>query len=154
MVRAQDNTWKNLFIAAYNNGRGGYTLRETIWDLNYTFGDAFTWDPARGNTVFLPDSTDSYKLRYDRDYAYSALLSADEDTQALADKKWEKWRKGGIGPDLVKGMFEEQNACLKKSGAMSRNEARWPGSTSADNDNICKWLDGRFDFLDGLHSFH
>ena len=78
MARAGDNTWKNLFLAAYENGRGGYILRETIWDLNYTFGDAFVWDPENGNTAFMKESTDSYKLRYDRDYGYSALVIADE----------------------------------------------------------------------------
>ena len=151
MTRAADNTWKNLYIAAYGNGRGGYTLNETIWDLNYTFGDAFKWDPDNGNTKFVPDSTDSYKLRYDRDYVYTALIRADADTASLADAKWKSWREEGIGPDLIEGMFEEQKEYLVNSGAMRRNEEKWSGSTLNDNSSIYEWIEGRFVFLDQLH---
>ena len=151
MTRAGDNTWKNLYIAAYADGRGGYTLRETIWDLNYTFGDAFVYEPENGNTVFLQDSTDNYKLRYDRDYGYSALVAADADTEPGACAKWKKWREEGIGPELVRSMFEENRSILVKSGALYRNEERWPGSTLSDNSAISEWIEGRFRFLDSLH---
>lgn len=152
MVRAADNTWKNLYLAAYRNSAGEYILRETIWDLNYTFGDAFVWDPENGNTAFLRESTDSYKLRYDRDYGYSALLNADKDTEAEAAEKWNRWRKEGVGPGMIRAMFEEESDLLSASGAMSRNEERWPGSTSGDSAELFDWIEGRFRFLDGLHS--
>ena len=151
LTRAGDNTWKNLFMAAYKNENGGYTLSETIWDLNYTFGDAFTWDPENGNTVFLPESTDLYKLRYDRDYGYTALMIADEGIKAQAAEKWKKWREEGIGPELIREMFEEERVFLIRSGAMRRNEDRWPGSTDPDNSAIYEWLEGRFEYLDSLH---
>ena len=151
LTRAGDNTWKNLFMAAYKDENGGYTLSETIWDLNYTFGDAFTWDPENGNTVFLPESTDLYKLRYDRDYGYTALMIADEGIKAQAAEKWKKWREEGIGPELIREMFEEERAFLIRSGAMRRNEDRWPGSTDPDNSAIYEWLEGRFEYLDSLH---
>ena len=152
MVRAADNTWKNLFVAAYADGRGGYILSETIWDLNYTFGDTFVWDPEKGNTAFLKESTNTYKLRYDRDYGYTALIIADPDTKERAGEKWKRWRKEGIGPELIREMFDKQQDILIKSGAMKRNEDRWPGSTTNDNTEIYEWLDGRFRFLDEVHS--
>jgi len=151
MVRAADNTWKNLYLAAYRNSAGEYTLRETIWDLNYTFGDAFVWDPENGNTAFMKESTDSYKLRYDRDYGYSALLKADKNTETEAAEKWNRWREEGIGPDMIKAMFEEATDLLDTSGAMDRNEERWPGSTSRDSADLCGWIEGRISFLDRLH---
>ena len=151
MTRAGDNTWKNLYLAAYADGRGGYVLRETIWDLNYTFGDAFVYEPKKGNTVFLKDSTDNYKLRYDRDYGYSTLVVADDDTEPMTSAKWKKWREEGIGPELVESMFEENRSVLVKSGAMDRNEDRWPGSTLPDDSGIAEWIEGRFGFLDSLH---
>ena len=152
MARAADNTWKNLFLAAYADGRGGYTLCETIWDLNYTFGDSFVWDPENGNTAFLKESTDTYKLRYDRDYVYSALVLSDEETRRMADEKWERWRADGVCPDMIKDMFRAQRSLLIQSGAMQRNEEKWPGSTTEDNGAVYEWIDGRFRFLDGLHS--
>ena len=154
MARAGDNTWKNLFLAAFDNGRGGYTLRETIWDLNYTFGDAFVWDPENGNTAFLKDSAESYKLRYDRDYGYSALVIADENTEAEASKKWNGWRDEGVSAELIRDMFEEDRAYLIRSGAMNRNEEKWPGSTAHDNGELYDWIEARFRFLDGIHGLN
>ena len=41
MTRAADNTWKNTYLAARKDENGMYTFSETIWDLNYTFGEQF-----------------------------------------------------------------------------------------------------------------
>ena len=102
MTRACDNSWKNVYIAAYGDGKGGYVLRETIWDLNYTFGEGFVWDPDHGNTVFLPETKDTYKLRYDRNYGYSRLTHIIDGIRDDTAKKWIKWRSEGISPDYEK----------------------------------------------------
>lgn len=152
MARAGDNTWKNLFLAAYSDGNDGYLLRETIWDLNYTFGDAFCWDPENGNTVFLPDSTDNYELRYDRDYGYSTLASADPDLRKETAGRWRSWRESGISASYVNGMFEQQKQYLENSGALKRNTQRWrTGTDDSDYERIGKWLDARFAFMDRLY---
>ncbi|MBQ8329133.1 MAG: CotH kinase family protein [Lachnospiraceae bacterium] len=154
MTRAGDNTWKNIYIAAYSNGRGGYTLNETIWDLNYTFGDQFKWDPDHGNTVFLPDSTDAYKTRFDRDYGYIRLSTIIDDLREDTANKWKKWRSGGISPEYVNTLFREQKEYLEKSGAFERNSRRW--SAGGENDvyfGISSWISGRFLFLDQMYGY-
>ena len=102
MTRAADNTWKNLYLAACRQKDGSYVLSETIWDLNYTFGDVFTWDPDNGNTIFDRDGAESYKLRYDRDYGFAALEAADPSYRADAAHR-----------------------CLRRSESTLRTAARW-----------------------------
>ena len=154
MTRAGDNTWKNMFIAAYRDKEGGYTLNETIWDLNYTFGDDFTWDPDNGNTEFDPGTTDSYKLRYDRDYGYARLaLIVDGLREDTADK-WIKWRREGISPEYIQGMFEENRSYLNRAGALQRNALKWyQGERDPSYSQIYDWIEGRFRFLDSMYEY-
>lgn len=154
MTRAGDNTWKNLFLAAYRNNEGGYTLNETIWDLNYTFGDGFTWDPDNGNTKFDPETTDSYKIRYDRDYGYSSLVHIVDGLREDTGAKWRKWRSQGIGPEYVREMFEENRSYLEKSGAFKRNSLKWyRGSQDPSYAEVYEWIDGRFRFMDKMYEY-
>ena len=154
MTRAGDNTWKNMFISARSDGGGGYILSETIWDLNYTFGDDFKWDPDHGNTVFRKDSADSYKLRFDRDYGYSRLVQVIEGLREDTAAKWKTWRSAGISPEYVTSLFEEERELLIRSGAFTRNEKRW----STENEEsaysgIGDWISGRFQFLDEMYGY-
>ena len=153
MTRAADNTWKNLFLTARSDRKGGYELSETIWDLNYTFGDVFTWDPDRGNTRFDAAGARSYKLRYDRDYGFAALASADPPIRAEAAAKWKKWRQEGIGPAYIIDLFRQEREVLLQSGAMKRDCERWDRTMPSDEyaDMLEKWIDERFDFLDNLY---
>ncbi len=154
MTRAGDNTWKNLFLAAYGNVEGGYTLRETIWDLNYTFGDDFTLDPENGNTVFRPDTTRSYKLRYDRDYGYSALVRQIDGLREDTAYKWKKWRAEGISPDYIISLFEQEKEYLTQSGAFNRNADKWnTDDIEAAYAGIEEWIIGRYAFLDEMYGY-
>lgn len=155
MTRAADNTWKNLFLAARRKKEGGYVLTETVWDLNYTFGDVFTWDPENGNTVFDRNGTDSYKLRYDRDYGYTALAKADPSYRDDAAAKWIKWRDSGISPDLVSGMLEDNIRILVRSGAFKRDCERWNREAPSDSykEETALWIKKRFQFLDKMYSY-
>ena len=153
MTRAGDNTWKNMFIAARKKQDGGYVLSETIWDLNYTFGDRFVWDPDHGNTEFYAGSTDLYKVRYDRDYGYVRLAQIVDGLRDDTGSKWREWRAQGIGPDYINGLFEENSEYLRKSGAFARNAQKWscPAQEEAYS-GIKEWVEGRFEFLDDLYN--
>lgn len=154
MTRAGDNTWKNIFIAAYSDGNGGYTLNETIWDLNYTFGDQFRWDPDHGNTVFLADSTDAYKIRYDRDYGYVRLSTIIDGLREETAAKWKKWRNDGITPEYINALFEEERDYLEKSGAFERNSRKWYAVDKNDTYSAIRhWISGRFLFLDQMYGY-
>ena len=152
MTRAGDNTWKNLFLAAYADGRGGYRISETVWDLNYTFGDSFYWDPDHGNTYFFEDGTENYKLRYDRDYGYAALELQDPGIRTQTAAKWRRWREQGIDPSYVSGLLDQNRDELIRSGAASRNDALWNnGEEYEGGPAVREWISRRFAFLDQLY---
>lgn len=155
MTRAADNTWKNLYLAARRQEDGSFVLSETIWDLNYTFGDEFVWDPEHGNTRFDAESTDSYMLRYDRDYGFTALETADPSVKEAAAYKWKMWRENGIGPELLTEMFDQERQCLLGSGALERDRERW--NTAEYGQEYIRaledWIYGRFAFLDSLYGY-
>ena len=154
MTRAGDNTWKNIFIAAYSDGSGGYTLNETIWDLNYTFGDQFKWDMDNGNTVFLADSTEAYKLRYDRDYGYARLASIIDGLRKDTAEKWKDWRDAGINPEYIDSLFRDEKDYLEKSGAFERNSRKWYTDEKKDTySEVSQWIIGRFLFLDKMYGY-
>ena len=154
MTRAGDNTWKNMFIAAYRDKEGGYTLNETIWDLNYTFGDDFTWDPDNGNTEFDPGTADSYEIRYDRDYGYVRLAQIVDGFREDTAVKWRKWRSEGISPEYIRGMFEENRLYLYRTGAFRRNAMKWyQGEQDPSYASIYDWIEGRFRFLDSMYEY-
>lgn len=152
MTRAADNTWKNLFLVARRGQDGVYTLSETIWDLNYTFGDQYVWDPENGNTVFNKKSSNGYQIRYDRDYGSAVIEMVDSDYVSRKEEKWNAWREQGIGPDLLINMFEEERKRLAESGATLRNEGKWPGSTEANYEEIYTWINKRFSFIDEMYN--
>ena len=152
MTRAADNTWKNLYLAARKGPDGVYTLSETIWDLNYTFGDQYVWDLDNGNTVFNKKSSSGYQIRYDRDYGSAVLEYVDPDYRSGKIEKWKQWRSNGIGPEFIADMFENERMLLTESGAALRNEERWPGSTDADFAKIDTWIGERFRFLDEMYN--
>lgn len=154
MTRAGDNTWKNMFMAAYRNDSGGYTLSETIWDLNYTFGDQFKWNPDHGNTEFLADSTDTYKLRYDRDYGYARLSTIINGLSDDTADKWIRWRNEGISPEYICSLFEEEEDHLAKSGAFMRDAQKWYSDEDKYSySEIKRWISGRFSFLDQMYGY-
>ena len=155
MTRAADNTWKNLYLAARRQKDGTYVLTETIWDLNYTFGDEFVWDPDHGNTRFNANSTDSFKLRYDRDYGFTALETANPSVKENAADKWKMWRENGIGPDLITQMFEKERKHLVESGAIKRDRDLWKTAEGGQEymTSLHKWIAGRFAFLDSLYEY-
>ena len=151
MTRAADNTWKNTYLAARKDENGMYTFSETIWDLNYTFGDQFKWNLKKRNTVFNKKSSSEYKLRFDRGYGYTTLAAVDPDVFPRSRDKWNMWRENGIGPELLTEMFEKERKLLADSGALLRNEQKWEGSTAADYQEIYSWISERFRFFDAMY---
>lgn len=155
LVHAGDNTWKNTFLAFYSDGDGGYTLRETIWDLNYTFGDEFVLDYSIGNTVFRADSAQSVQFGEDMDYGYAALLSSGQDTARETEALWEKWRQSGITAESVWELFEDSEETLRRSGAGRREAERWPGSCAYAEEafeEVHAWILARFRYLDSYYA--
>ena len=68
-----------------------------------------------------------------------------------AAQKWKQWRKGGIDADMVCLLAKEYETKLRDSGAIARENARWPQETSFDDslERMETWIRRRFQYLDG-----
>ncbi len=159
LTHAMDNTWKNTYVAAYqrDNGTGcdkQYELFQVIWDLNYTFGDEYTWAPESGNTIFSPDSSKSMKVKDDIPYLYDEYMKVDSLFLEDSAQKWKMWRDNGISAEYVISMFEENQQFLLDSGAGERESSRYPEMTRLeDTEEIKTWIRERFTFLDQYYGY-
>lgn len=144
LITAPDNIWKNTQFIAYLNDSGKYTMYQYLWDINYSFGDAYS-----------TNSEDLYVRTLSNEWlghtaAFQSLMSIDgERTAQQTHEKWTFYNDNGINAAnlcrLTDAYFEE----MSSSGALTRDSVRWPDSKNEDNtENIKKWIEERFAFLD------
>ena len=154
LAHAEDNTWKNLLLICRRQPDGTYMLYETIWDLNYSFGDVFRYDFDRENVIFDPGTTASMRIRRDMDFVYCALLEAVPSVKQQTAALWQHWRSSGISAEHVCEMFRENEELLTLSGALARERERWQtGEDSGSLAQTCKWVEDRFRFLDQYYGY-
>lgn len=155
LTHAMDNNWKNSFLIAQKEETGRYTLRRTIWDLNYVFGDVFVYDPEIGYTVFDPDSAAVYVPGKDSTWDYEAFLQSDPALEKSLRQKWRQWREAGISADRVLALIGENRALLEKSGALVREGRLWPESLGGAEalEEMEEWILRRFSFLDSFFGY-
>ena len=154
LSHAEDNTWKNLLLACRRQPDGTYMLYESIWDLNYSFGDVFRYDFDRENVRFDPETAGSMRIRRDMDFVYCALLEAVPSLKQQTESLWQYWRSSGISAEHVNAMFRENELLLTQSGALRRERERWQtGEDSGNYADTCEWVENRFRFLDQYYGY-
>ena len=154
LTHASDNTWKNLLLACRLQPDGTYEFSETVWDLNYTFGDIFTVDWDEANVAFDSDTAQSMKLRRDKDFAYCALEEADPTLAGRTAEKWRLWRDSGLTGEYIASLFDECREELEESGAYRREKERWGiNRHSGSFEETGSWIDDRIKFLDRYYEY-
>lgn len=150
MTHAEDNGWKNSFLIARSRPGGSYVLSRTIWDLNYTFGDVFVFEPEKGFTAFDPDTAGRYTPDKDSTYDFEAFASVDPDLKKALAEKWALWRSGGISARKICDMAQENADLLEASGAVGREMEIWPQEQDYGEalEDMKSWIRGRFEYLD------
>ena len=138
LLRATDNTGKNIYIAKYDTDDKYFYAP---WDLDGTFGTVWngTYD-ATTNDVLLNGF-------------YSRLMH-DCQAQGFRDKlkaRWLELRSTHITHDSILSMFMSSHELLLNNGVYERESQKWPNFTynSLDIDYISDWLSDRLEYLDG-----
>ena len=154
LIHGMDNNWKNTFLIARKTPEG-YSLYRTIWDMNYSFGDVFIYQPEENYVIFDPDTARSLKSREDSTFDYAAFLETDPELEDSLRKLWTSWRQAGISASSVCGMAERNREILESSGAMIREAERWPLETGGreEMEEMEEWIRRRFAFLDAYFNF-
>ena len=138
LLRATDNTGKNIYIAKYNANEKYFYAP---WDLDGTYGSV--WDGSYDPT------TNGILLN-----GFYSRLMYDCQAQGFRDKlkaRWLELRSTHITYDSILSMFMSSHELLLHNGVYERESLRWPNFTynSWDIDYISDWLSDRLEYLDG-----
>jgi hypothetical protein len=138
LIFAQDNIIKNYFLTRYANETAFLLLP---WDLEGSWGIMWDGGPVSSNELL------SNKL-YDR------LMELDvEGFNDLLEERWEIYRESIFTQELLMAPFAENVGFLKASGAMGRENRRWPGlqiSLDQELDYLLDWTTRRLAYLDQI----
>ena len=135
LVRATDNTGKNLYIARYKEGEPYIII---AWDLDGTWG--FLYDGSRDNTTtdILSNGLYNRLLRLNP-ASFKQKLKA----------RWFSLRTTLFATATLKSAFATNAALLTNNGAYLREATKWPvAAVNTELPYINTWIDNRTAFLD------
>lgn len=137
LLRAEDNTGKNIYIAKYDAGTPYFYVPH---DLDGTFGIA--WD---GNFATTTDDL--------LENGFYERLIHDCRPGGFADRlrqRWNELRASIITANGITGMFAQEQAWLADNAAYARESMAWPLYEYAPSQMtyLAGWLDARLQFLD------
>lgn len=129
LISARDNNFSNTWYLTRFDETGDFAVEKIPWDLDMTFGNMWSggWPDM---TAFYPETIREVDLPHDT----KVLLQAGgtETDEALRRRYWEL-RQDLFSEEYLIGLVEESVALLNGSGAISREQARWPEMTVYDD---------------------
>ncbi len=142
---AIDNTFKNIYYYADVEPDGSYRFTKIPWDLNYTWGEAWT-DANPTYSFFNPEQVSANYIPMD---TVTLLWKEPETVAPLMEARWTALRERLFDTERLSGRMDELIGELQASGAFARDTARWPGShNSADLSEMQEFLPKRMAYLD------
>jgi hypothetical protein len=148
LLGAGDNIMKNIHLLNYAEPGKPYSQYKSLWDINFSFGDAF----VDGLALYTDTLVSVDQLMHDTDYQYLQALAPGEISRRTVEK-WKMYRDAGVDPETLCGLADAYMQEIQSSGAMARDTARWPESNNDQNAQEVKdWIVGRFAFLDAYYA--
>lgn len=137
LIRASDNTGKNIYIARYDAETPYFYVP---WDLDGTFGIA--WDGSLANI------TDDLLMN-----GFYERLIHDCRPGGFSDQlrqRWNELRTNTISSSNIIGLFAQEESLLTNNGAYARESMAWPlfEHSPAQMTYLSNWLDARLVYLD------
>ncbi|OUJ71895.1 CotH kinase family protein [Hymenobacter crusticola] len=141
LIRAVDNTEKNLYIAKYKTNEPYYYIP---WDLDGTFGN--NWFGSKDNITNDIRTNEFYK-RLTKDNSPSGF-------NETLYKRWEELRATVITEKYILDKFKEQQDYLLNNNIYQREHLVWDSFTYDDTyaEYTATWLRSRLAYLDGAFS--
>lgn len=140
IIRAVDNTGKNLYIAKYDKNRKYFYVP---WDLDATFG--YNWDGSLLNeyTGLLTNGMYEKLLNDDSDNSFKNTLA----------KKWFMLRENALDINNIYTLLQSNNDVLLKNNVYIREGIAWDYNYNNNAQDYMKdWLLNRITYLDGIFS--
>lgn len=145
-VSGYDNYLKNTYISAKNMENGeGYKMVTIPWDLNYTFGNCYSYDPEMNYTAFNTDS----RVNYVEPVLEQLFRSSFNGEAEVLKERWSRYRSGILSTEHITELLQENMDYLQKTGAFARDTEKWEGAlNSSDLSEVKKYVGERMDYLD------
>ena len=126
-----DNRGKNMYYVAKNRGN-----RQVIyfapWDMDITWGDALS-EGTDGNVWDIGLNTALYSERINWSFG-DRLIELDVDgSRAYVSERWQELRQGVLSDESLTETIQELVHQVSESGALERNDGRWPDSNSGQD---------------------
>jgi len=141
LLRAGDNTGKNIYIAKYKQGEPYYYVP---WDLDGVFGTDWTGSETGEATDILSNGF------YDR------LLNdcSANGFRARLRTRWTELRRNVITQPRIMARLEANSTTLLSNNVYAREQLAWPAfqPSSAQLPYIATWLTARLNLLDQVFS--
>lgn len=122
---------RNAYYILRPEGRSGYRVFLLPWDTDLAFGLDHV---SNQGFVLLPDSPEDRPLRHRREY--DALLTLYPDLDARIAARWRQLRAGPLSDDALLGTLDSILTQLDSSGAMLRDQRKWPWSRNNGSDTL------------------
>lgn len=143
-LQAQDNTWKNIYLAYYPDGQGGYTIYQSPWDVDMTMGICYE---GTDEDLVTPRSLGTGTLIYQKLYEEDP-----KGIQALAEDKWQLWKRSGITANRLCRRIDDELDYLARSGVLIRDMQRWGCTDHVYSAELLKgWIRAQFDQMDAKY---
>ncbi|GAA4023232.1 hypothetical protein GCM10022409_03820 [Hymenobacter glaciei] len=138
VVRATDNTGKNLYVARYKAGEPYYYVP---WDLDGVFGTNYAGQNDPTTTGLL---SNGFYDRLRQDCSPTGF-------GATLQRRWAQLRKTVLAESHILGKFQQHTAYLRSNNVYEREKLTWSAFTddAAQTVYMTNWLHNRLSYLDG-----
>ena len=145
-VAGFDNYLKNTYISAQDaDGEGRYKMLTIPWDLNYTFGNCYSYDPERNYTEFNADA----RVNYVEPVLEQLFRSSYNREAEVLKERWNRYRSGILDTEHITELLRENMDYIQRTGAFSRDTEKWVEAlNSSDLSEVEKYVEERMDYLD------
>ncbi len=128
-----DNRGKNMYYVAKQTAEGA-KIYFAPWDMDITWGDALTENEEDSESAWKVGLMPAlYSERINWAFG-DRLVELDVDgSREYISETWKELREGVLSEENLKESIENLQHQIKDSGALSRNETRWPESSSGED---------------------
>lgn len=143
---ASDNCFKNTYYAAENVVGKSYVMKQVPWDLDYTFGNRYSYGAAN-NVVF----DENYSMIYAEPAFTRLRIGNPDEIGKLFLSRWREYRSTFLSTEEIVGLIRTNRDYLISTGAAAREEKRWPDAgVNMDIDYLVEFQENRMEWLDSF----
>ena len=126
-----DNRGKNMYYVSKNRG-ASQKIYFAPWDMDITWGDALS-EGTEGKIWDVGLNTALYSERINWSFGDRLIELDVEGSRAYVGERWKELRQGALSDESLTEAIEGLAAQVVDSGALARDQKRWPDSNSGQD---------------------